>query len=59
MEGRSLPEISIDMTFDRTYVCAAIEEGDHSDWETIKAFLSYLGYDIKFVHVVISFAILL
>ena len=57
MEGRSLPEISIDMTFDRTYVRAAIEEGDHSDWETIKAFLSYLGYDIKFVHVAISPAI--
>ena len=57
MEGRSLPEISIDMTFDRTYVRAAIEEGDHSDWETIKAFLSYMGYDIKFVHVAIRPAI--
>ena len=45
------------MRFDRTYVRAAIEEGDHSDWETIKVFLSYLGYDIKFVHVAISPAI--
>ncbi len=57
MEGRSQTEISIDMTFDRTYVRAAIEEGDHSDWKAIKAFLSYLGYDIKFVHVAISPAI--
>ena len=58
MEGRSLREISreisIDMTWDRTYVRTAIEEGNDADWETIKAFLSYLGFDVKFVHVAIS-----
>jgi hypothetical protein len=42
------------MTWDRTYVRTAIEEGNDADWETIKAFLSYLGFDVKFVHVAIS-----
>jgi hypothetical protein len=59
-EGRSLrevSEVSIDMTWDRTYVRKAIEEGNHADWETIKAFLSYLGFDVKFVHVAISPAV--
>ena len=54
MEGRSLPEISIEMTWDRTYVRTAIEEGNNTDWETIRAFLSYLGFDVKFVQVVFS-----
>lgn len=54
MEGRSLREISIDMKLDRTYVRMAIEEGNHTDWKTIKAFMSYLGYDVKFVYVTLS-----
>jgi hypothetical protein len=54
MEGRSLPEISIDMTWDRAYVRTAIEEGNDTDWETIRAFLSYLGFDVRFVQVVFS-----
>jgi hypothetical protein len=57
MEGRSLREVSIEMTWDRTYVRKAIEEGNDTDWETIKAFLSYLGFDVKFVHVAISPAV--
>ena len=58
MEGRSLREVSIDMTWNRTYVRTAIEEGNYADWETIKAFLSYLGFDVKFVHVAMTPAIL-
>ena len=54
MEGRSLPEISIEMTWDRTYIRKAIEEKNDTDWETIRAFLSYLGFDVKFVHAIIS-----
>ena len=54
MEGRSLPEISIEMTWDRAYVRRAIEEKNDTDWETIRAFLSYLGFDVKFVHAIIS-----
>jgi len=54
MEGRSLPEISIEMTWDRIYVRTAIEEGNNTDWATIRAFLSYLGFDVRFVQVVFS-----
>jgi hypothetical protein len=54
MEGRSLPEISIEMTWDRTYFRTAIEERNDTDWETIRAFLSYLGFDVKFAHAIIS-----
>jgi hypothetical protein len=54
MEGRPLPEISIEMTWDRAYVRRAIEEKNDTDWETIRAFLSYLGFDVKFVHAIIS-----
>jgi hypothetical protein len=57
MEGRSLPEISIEMTWDRAYVRRTIEEKNDTDWETIRAFLSYLGFDVKFVQVVFSPAV--
>ena len=42
------------MTWDRTYIRKAIEEKNDTDWETIRAFLTYLGYDVKFVHAVIN-----
>lgn len=54
MEDRSLQKISIDITLDRTYVNAAIEEGNYTDWQTVKNFFYFLGYDVKFVHVAIS-----
>jgi hypothetical protein len=54
MEGRTLPEISIEMTWDRAYVRRALEQGNDTDWETIRAFLSYLGFDVRFVQVVFS-----
>jgi hypothetical protein len=57
MEGRSLPEISVEMTWDRAYVRTAIEQGNDTDWETIRAFLSYLGFDVRFVQVVFSPAV--
>jgi len=53
IEGRSLRRISIGITFDRTYFRKAIEEKNDSDWQAIKEFLSYLGYEVKFVHVTI------
>jgi hypothetical protein len=58
MEGRSLPEISIEMAWDRAYVRRALEQGNDTDWETIRAFLSYLGFDVRFVQVVFSPAVL-
>ncbi len=57
MEGRSLPEISIEVTWDRAYVRMALEQGKDTDWETIKALLSYLGFDVRFVQVVFSPAV--
>jgi len=57
MEGRPLPEISIEMTWDRAYVRTALDQGNDTDWETIRAFLSYLGFDVRFVQVVFSPAV--
>ena len=50
MERRSQQKISIHITFDRAYVITAIRE---EDWKTVRAFLNYLGYNVRFIYVTI------
>ena len=48
---RPLQQVSIDLVFERAYAFRAIREENLTDWESIKDFLRFLGYDARFVYV--------
>ena len=53
-EPGMLRKMSAAMTIDRGSLFRSFHDGTHSDWETIKSVMAYLGFELKFIHVVLA-----
>ena len=49
-----LRKMSAAMTIDRGSLFGSFRDGSHSDWETIKSVMAHLGFELKFVRVVLA-----
>ena len=49
-----LRKMSAAMTIDRRSLFGSFCDGSHSDWETIKSVMAYLGFELKFIRVVLA-----
>ena len=46
--------MSAALTIDRASLLGPFHDGRHSDWETIKSVMAHLGFELKFVRVVLA-----
>ena len=49
-----LRKMSAAMTIDRGSLFRSFHDGSHSDWETIKSVMAHLGFELKFIRVVLA-----
>ena len=49
-----LRKMSAAMTIDRGSLLRSFHGGAHSDWETIKSVMAHLGFELKFIRVVLA-----
>jgi hypothetical protein len=53
-EPGTLRKMSAAMTIDRRSLLGSFRDGSRSDWETIKSVMAHLGFDLKFIRVVLA-----
>ena len=53
-EPGGLCRMSAALTIDRGSLFPSLHDGSHSDWETIKSVMAHLGFDLKFIRVVLA-----
>jgi hypothetical protein len=49
-----LCRMSAALTIDRGSLFRSFHDASHSDWETIKSVMAHLGFDLKFIRVVLA-----
>jgi hypothetical protein len=49
-----LRKMSAAMTIDRGSLLRSLHDGTRSDWETIKSVMAHLGFELKFIRVVLA-----
>jgi DNA-binding phage protein len=53
-ESGVLRKMSAAMTIDRGSLLRSLHDRTHSDWETIKSVMAHLGFELKFIRVVLA-----
>jgi hypothetical protein len=53
-EPGGLRKMSAAMTIDRGSLCRSFHDRTPSDWETIKSVIAHLGFELKFIRVVLA-----
>ncbi len=53
-EPGALSRMSAVLTIDRASLLDPLHDGSRSNWETIKSVMAHLGYELKFIHVVLA-----